>query len=438
MEAKTDTSLAALTRSINAIGSAFDEFKKTNDERLLALEKGDDSRAGELSAKLDKLEREITKQTDIKKRIEAETEFLKERIEEFEARAKLPGASGLIKKQSEYKGVFLDWVRHKGQSPLHEQQLQDLAKQLVERKDITIASGAGGGFAVPEEISREIERMELLFSPVRRLVKVVSTGTSDYKELVNIRGTSSGWVGESGSRTVTETPQLREVAPTFGELYAYPQVSEWSLDDIFFNVETWLAEEVAQEFALQEGTAVISGNGTSKPTGMLNTTPTADDDFASPLRAAAAYQFIPCLSASSPPVAEIHADCLIDLVYALRAPYRAGATFVMNSVTTGAVRKLKTVDGAYLWQPSLQADQPDRLLGYMVETWEQMADIATNAFPIAFGNFRRGYTLADRVGLRVTRDAVTNVGFVRFYMRRREGGIVTNNDAIKFLRTTIA
>ena len=81
----------------------------------------------------------------------------------------------------------------------------------------------------------------------------------------------------------------------------------------------------------------------------------------------------------------------------------------MNSLTTGAIRKLKDSQGQYLWAPGLQAGQPDSLLGYPVATWEQMDDIGANTFPVAFGNFRRGYVLSDRVGLRITRDNITNV-----------------------------
>ena len=231
---------------------------------------------------------------------------------------------------------------------------------------------------------------------------------------------------------VTGTPQLREVTPTHGELYAYPQVSEWSLDDIFFNVEEWLAENVAQEFALQEGDAVIRGNGTSKPTGMLNSAPTAVADQFPPSRAAAVYEFVPNVDAGF----NILGNSLIDLVYKINSAYRAGSTWTMNSLTTGAVRKIKDTTGQYLWAPGLVAGQPDRLLGYPVETWEQMDNPGANAHPIGFGNYRRGYVLVDRVGMRITRDNVTNVGFVRFYVRRREGGIVLNNDAIKFLKTT--
>ena len=418
---------------------AWAEYSKVNDERIEEIKKGNDSRALELKEQLDRMDVHLTSIIDAARKVEVEMDIQRDRVEELEARASQPAKSVKEQRHNEYKETFFDWIRHKGQSPLHEQKMQDQYRKMVESKAVTIATGAPGGFAVPEEIAREIERLELLFSPVRRLVKVITAGTSDYKELVNIRGAASGWVGESGTRTETGTASLREVTPTNGELYAYPQASEWSLDDVFFNVEAWLAEEVAQDFAVQEGQAVLTGNGTSKPTGMLNTTPVLTDDFASPLRAAAAYEFIASLSTTgSPLIAEIKPDTLIDLIYTLRSPYRVRGTFVMNSATTGAIRKLKDSQNQYLWQPGLATGQPNMLLGFPIETWEDMANIATNAFPVAFGDFRRGYVLADRVGLRVTRDNVTNVGFVRFYIRRREGGIVLNNDAIKWLRTTVS
>lgn len=426
------STLLEIKGAIDKIGEAHEEFKKVNDQRLEALKSGNEAKAAELNVKLEKIEKDLSGLTALKKTIETEMELQRDRIEELESRAKSPGKTAAAKRQDEYKATFLDWVRNKGQSPVHEQKLHDLSRAMREAKDVTIGTGSAGGFGVPEEISREIERLELKFSPVRRLVKVVQVGSNDYKELISLRGATSGWVGETGARPATNTPTLREVTPTFGELYAYPQASEWSLDDIFFNVEQWLAEEVAQEFAQEEGTAVISGNGTNKPTGMLNTAPVATDDFASPLRAAAAYEFV--ASAASPDA--ILPDSLIDLTYTLNSMYRSQATFTMNSTTTGAIRKLKDTQNQYLWAPGLATGQPDRLLGYPVETWEQMEDVGANKHPVAFGNFRRGYVLADRVGLRATRDNVTNIGFVRFYIRRREGGIVLNNDAIKFLKTT--
>jgi HK97 family phage major capsid protein len=420
-----------LTKTLNEIGHQWAAFQETDQEREVARKKNDDSRASELNERLDKINKSLNESTEQRRRIENEQQLIRERVEELEAKRAAPGKTAVEVLRDEHKTTFLDWMRNKGVSPLHEQKLQDLQRKMQEHKDITIGTGATGGFAVPEEIAREIERQELLFSPVRRLVKVVRAGTSDYKELVNQRGATSGWVGEQGTRSATSTPQLREATPTFGELYAYPQVSEWALDDMFFNVEAWLAEEVAQEFAQEEGSAVITGDGSSKPTGLLQNTPNTTADHASPLRAAAVFQYI----ASSASPAGIAGDSLIDVVYTLNSMYRARAVWVMNSATTGVVRKIKDSDGQYLWQPGLQLGQPERLLGYPVETWEQMDDVGINNFPIGFGDWRRAYVLADRVGLRVTRDNVTNVGFVRFYVRRREGGIVLNNDAAKFLRT---
>ena len=432
------SSVQEILREIEKQGEAFEAYKEANEKRLDALKDGKSGDVKYYDEKMTRIDADLTTFGETKKKFERELEFQRERIEELEATKSNPGKTAVDKIRDEYSETFVDWFRAKGQDSVIESKLADLSRKAMQFKDVTIGSTAGGGFAVPEQIAREIERLEELFSPVRRLVKVVNTSTSDYKELVNIRGTASGWAGESTDRsTPTATSELREVTPTNGELYAYPQVSEWALDDVMFNVENWLADEVAQQFAISEGTAVISGDGTNKPTGMLNTTPVTTADTASPLRAAAAYQYLACDTdaAGSPAVPGILGDCLIDLVYALNSAYRMGATWVMNSTTTGSVRKLKTTDGAYHWQPGLAMGQPDRLLGYPVETWEQMPDVAKNAFPIAFGNFRRGYLLTSRTGLRVLRDQFSNPGYVRFYIRRREGGIVLNNDAIKFIRT---
>ena len=208
------SSFQELKSYIEGIGTAFEEFKSTNDERSEALKKGNESLAAELDEKLGRIDIDLTKLVDLKKKFEIELDLQRDRLEELEARASQPAKSLSEQRHSEYKDTFLDWVRHKGQSPLHEQQMQDQYRKMVESKSVTIATGAPGGFAVPEEIAREIERLELLFSPVRRLIKVITAGTSDYKELVNIRGTASGWVGESGTRSETGTASLREVTPT--------------------------------------------------------------------------------------------------------------------------------------------------------------------------------------------------------------------------------
>ncbi len=178
----------------------------------------------------------------------------------------------------------------------------------------------------------------------------------------------------------------------------------------------------------------MSGNGTAKPTGLTNTAVTLIDDFASPLRGAAAYQYVASLATPD----AIVADSLFDVQFKLNSRYRAGAKYIFNSTTAGQIRKLKDSQNRYLWEPSMQAGTPERLLGYPISIWEQMATVTQGAgsLPVAFGNFKRGYLIAQRVGMRIVVDQVTNPGFVRFYISRRIGGIPLNNNAIKFIKTT--
>ena len=410
----------------------FDDFKKTNDERLEAIEKG--LPTGELDEKMSKIGDRLDAIGSTVKEWETEREAMQERIEELEAKKNDPGFGAKEKRQDEYKQTFLAWIRSAGQDADAEAKMRSQYRDLQDRKEVNIGTPASGGYAVPEEISRMIELQEAKFSPVRDLVKVVASSTSDYKELVDIRGKTAGWVGEQGSRDETNTPQLRERVPTHGELYAYPQSSEWAIDDIFFNVEEWLARSAGEEFALETGDAVIRGDGTNKPTGLVNTAPVATDDTFPPTRSAEALE-----SVAAAGNGVITMDEIIDLVYTLNSRYLAGSSFAMSTATAGTVRKLKSSDGTYYWQPSTQVGEPDTLLGYPVAKWEQLDPISTAAstnYPIMFGNFGRGYVLNDIVGTRITRDDVTNPGFVRWYIRRRLGGIILNNNAIKVLAVT--
>jgi HK97 family phage major capsid protein len=354
-----------------------------------------------------------------------------DRIEELEARKSAPGKTLNERDGDVHMKLFRDWV-FKPQDSQRKQALGEFQDKLIQQKYINIGTGADGAFAVPEVIARDIEKAEIKASPVRNLVKVMRSSSGDFKHLMGIGGAAAGWVGETDSRTATNTPQLRERGPTFGEVYAYPKLTEWASDDIFFDVKQWLVDEVSEQFAYQEGVAVISGNGTNKPTGMLNTAPVATADDAVSKRDAAAYQFM--LSGDNSP-ASIDGDALIDLTFLLNAKYRKGASWAMNSNTAAQLSKLKASGtGEYLWRSGLVAGQPDTLLGKPVEIWEQMPDPNGGACPIAFGNFQRGYLLVDRTDLRITLDNVTEPGFIKFYCRRRVGGCVLNNDAVKFLK----
>jgi HK97 family phage major capsid protein len=219
------------------------------------------------------------------------------------------------------------------------------------------------------------------------------------------------------------------VAPPSGELYANPAASQAMLDDAAFDVEDWLASEIATEFARAEGSAFVAGSGINRPKGFLAAPNSAQGD---PVRAFGTLQYLATGTAGG--LGTNAADKLIDLVQTLRPPYRQGAVFVMNSATASTIRKLKTSDGAFLWQPGLTAGQPDSLLGYPVVEAEDMPDIAVDSLSIAFGNFRVGYLIAERTETQILRDPFTNKPFVHFYATKRVGGQVANSEAIKLLK----
>jgi HK97 family phage major capsid protein len=376
------------------------------------------------------------RQTKKFEEVRAEEDALRDRLEELESKASQPGrvSTGGNAESREHLKLFNAWIR----SPKNHETNRKLTEFEANRKSVSIATPASGGYAVPEEIGRDIAQMQLKYSPVRNLIRVSQASTSDMKRLVDLTGAEGGWRSEGGSATETATPLLREITPTGGELYAYPKTSNWALEDIMFDVKGWLTESVSKKFAQMEGQAVIDGDGSNKPTGMLHTSPVTTADQASPLRAAAAYQYVPCPSTSSPAVAEVLGDPLIDCVYTLNSAYRTGAAWAMNSTTAGAVRKLKDQYGRYLWTDGLAAGQPALLLGFPVSIWEDLDDIGTNKFPVAFGNFSEGYELIDRSDVRITLDEVTTPGMTKFYVSKRVYGHVRNNDALKFLKTTIA
>lgn len=298
-----------------------------------------------------------------------------------------------------------------------------------EIKSISGAVPGDGGYAVPRQIDAMIARALTEISPIRSLAQVVQTGSAGYRKLVTTGGTASGWVSETVARPETATPSFHEIAPPTGELYANPAASQAMLDDAGFDLEMWLASEIAAEFARAEGAAFVTGTGIDQPEGFLNApaTPQADGS-----RNFGTLQYLG--SGDADGFGANPDATLIDLVHTLKAGHRQGASWVMNSATLATVRKLKTADGAFLWQPGLVDGQPDRLLGYPVVEAEAMPDVAAGAYPIAFGNFRNGYLIAERSATQVLRDPFTNKPFVHFYATKRVGGQVLDSEAIKLLK----
>lgn len=297
-----------------------------------------------------------------------------------------------------------------------------------EAKSVSTAVNADGGFALPKIIDPTIVNRLVDISPVRAVARVVQAGGRDFRILVNRRGASSGWVGETAARPETNTPTLQEITPPSGDLYANPAVTSFALNDLGFDVAAWIAENVETEFAFQEGSAFITGNGTNKPQGFIKGTPVATADAS---RAAGVLQFVASGQAAALPT---NLDPYIDLVASLKAGHRAGAIWMMAKSTIASIRKIKATDGQMLWQPSNQAGMPATFLGYGVVEAEDMPAVAANAFPVAFGNFRAGYTIVDMGPSVVIRDPYTNKPYTMFYSTKRVGGDLVDSEAIKLLK----
>jgi HK97 family phage major capsid protein len=260
---------------------------------------------------------------------------------------------------------------------------------------------------------------------MRRLASVITIGTDTYKKLVNQGGASSGWVGEKGTRSETDSPTLKEIAINTKEIYAMPAATQKLLDDSSVDIAAWLGNEVAIEFAEEEGAAFIEGDGVSEPKGLE-----AYDTVANASYAWGKIGYIASGAAST----FTSADKLFDLQHALKAIYRNGASWLMNDATMLHIRKFKDGNGNYLWQPGLQPGAIDTLLGKPLEIDDNVADIGAGAYPIYFANFKRAYLIVDRFGIRVLRDPYSSKPYILFYTTKRVGGGIVMYEAIKALK----
>ncbi|MEN9408712.1 MAG: hypothetical protein RL216_686 [Pseudomonadota bacterium] len=303
---------------------------------------------------------------------------------------------------------------------------------VPEGKALTTAVAADGGYLVDPQTAEAVKSVLVSTASIRAIAQVVQVEAASFDVLVDRSEVGSGWATEAGAQAETATPLLDRVSIRLHELSAMPKASQRLLDDSAFDVEGWLAGKIATRFLRAESAAFVSGDGVDKPRGFLTAPKVANASWAW-----GSLGYVPS-GAASDFAATNPADCIINLVYALGAEYRANASFVMNSKTAGAVRKMKDADGRFLWSDGLAAGEPARLMGYPVLICEDMPDIAAGAHAIAFGDFRAGYTIAERPDLRILRDPFSAKPHVLFYASKRVGGDVTDYAAIKLLRFAVS
>lgn len=306
------------------------------------------------------------------------------------------------------------------------------ASELIalQGKSMSTGSDPDGGYAVPEYLDQEVENLESEASAIVRLARTVNTTGPSYKKVINLRGTSSGWVGETDARPETGTPKLSIIEISVGELYANPKLTQGMIDDAMFDAEGFISTEIGEEFSDQLAAALFSGDGVNKPTGILTKTITAEADND---RAFGTLQYVESAGAAA-----ITFDDLKNLKSSLRAKYRTGAAWIMNDNTALVLSKIKDANGDYIWRDAVTDADADTLFGYRVEIDENAPDIGAGAYPVLFANLARGYYIVRRKGRLLLRDPYTSKPYVNFYTTERVGGDVVNSQAIKLLKIKAA
>ena len=386
--------------AVDALNNAFATFKTEHTKQLDDIKKG---QADSFQAlKVDQINSNIA---DLQAAVDAANTKM--------AAVEMGGASGRPVKDKEYNAAF---------------------QAHMQRGDVQASLNKGvateGGYLAPVEWDRTITDRLVKVSPMRSIATVQSISGAGFSKLFNNRGATSGWVGETAARPQTNTPTFSPLTFTTGEIYANPAATQGMLDDAEVNLEAWLAGEVETEFAYQEGLAFLTGNGTDKPRGILT--------YVAGGTSAAVHPWGAIATVNSGAAGGITADSVLDLIFELPNEYTGEAKFMMNRNTQKAYRKLKDGQGNYLWQPSFQAGQPATLADYPIIDMPGMPDVAANSTPVLFGDFKRGYLIIDRTGVRVLRDPFTNKPFVQFYTTKRVGGGVQNPDVLKALKIAAA
>ncbi len=432
----SEITLAELKKSTEELHTAFHEHKKTADDRIAALKASRSTadydekleKIGEVLDAADKQRRSWKKEQEAREaKFEAEQlEWKVGRAEEerkFDAklnRAALGLGGGFASDESRGNSVI---ERKAYGNFLRKGKLTD-----DEQKVLTVANDTTGGYLAPPTFLAEIIKAVVLFSPMRSLVSVRNIGTGELQQPKRTTSASASWMSEIGTRSETTNPAWGMLKIPVHELYAEARVSTANLEDSAFNLEEQLNQEFSEQFGVAEGLAVISGTGVGKPLGFL------DANAAGP-STPIAYT----ISGGASTIAGasgVQADGLVNLYHELKSPYAMNASWALNRGSLGKVRLLKDTVGQFLWLPGIAMGAPPTILGSPYTECPDMPDQGSGTFPIAFGDWKRAYTLVDRMELAVTRDpyTVAAAGQVKFSARRRVGGQVILGEAMRLLK----
>ncbi|WP_112312258.1 phage major capsid protein, partial [Pseudogemmobacter bohemicus] len=257
-------------------------------------------------------------------KMEADLAIALKSVADLQTAAARPALAGKgAEAVDEYKAAFLAHVRKPGD-------LSAAQTLEMQAKSINITTPSNGGVAVPRVIADEVASVAFDLSPLRQLARVVTVSTSDYREVLSNSDQGAGWANETGTRSVTAAGTFAAIAPTFGEVYATAEISNHALNDMHFDVQAFLVDALGRKFAAMEGAAFVNGNGTDKPTGLLN------GSVISTVKTGAAATL-----GTNP------YDALIDLRYGVKGEYAQNGSWLLSSATLAQLVKVKDSTGNY-------------------------------------------------------------------------------------------
>lgn len=382
--------------SVDELGRVWKSFREENDKLLASgkqTQKEWNEKIQAMNDRMDELDTKLNRRP-APQRTETEEQHEKSRAK---------------------KAAFLNFCRYgiEGMSP-EEKGL--LAKDTIPGEKKALSSAQGVEYLASPEISNELIKGVVEFSPIRSVARVRSTSAKSVKIRKRTGTFAAAWVAKTGTRT--ETTGLKyglEEVPTH-EMYALVDIPFEDLEDSDFNLEAELNLEFAEQFGVAEGLSAVSGDGVGEMEGLLTNT---------------AVAYTPSGDANL-----ITADGMIDTYMDVKDAFAKNGAWMLKRATLGKVRKLKGSDNNYLWMPGLGSALPSTILDRPYVEAVDMPAVAANSFPVLFGDFRRGYVVIDRVQLAVTRDPFTQAasGAIRFHARKRVGGQVVNAEAIRKMK----
>jgi HK97 family phage major capsid protein len=419
-----------IKRNYEDLKSYVDENVNSSDvlvkERIEKLSTDITVKQEELDKKLQEAEQKTTERIDelevIMKRLPAASnggsseEIYKEAKEFLTVAAALQSPEGLSSANAEKTEVNVEAYKKYKDTLKHYFRSDIKLITPEEYKALMVGINPSGGYTVTPAMSNQIIKRIFEFDPIRQLASTETISTNALEWGVDYDEAGASWEEETVVTSDTTTPSLKKKRIPVHTLATRPKVTQQLLEDSSINVESWLANKVADKFMRTEGAAFVSGNGVGKPRGFL----TYDDGTS--------YGQIERVASGA--AAAITADGLIDLKYAMTEYYLNRGTFLMNRLTLAEVMKLKDGNGDYIWKPGL-TDSSSLLLGLPVRMSTTMPIIAASALSVVLADWKEAYKIVDRLGISIQKDPYTVKPFVEFYTRKRVGGDVVNYEAIK-------